>query len=81
MTNHEREIQSTRFASALLAWQDFVSVKEHYGADCVRHVKDAITLDVLSNIEPVKFDNMEDMKPVFLHEYQAQLTGRSLWGF
>ena len=76
--DYEKEIKSTRFASALLAWKDFCSVKEHYGADCVRHVKDAITLEALSDIEPVKFDSMDEMKSVFLHEYQKQLTERGL---
>lgn len=76
--NHDHEMQSTRFASALFAWKDFCDVKEHHGADCVRHVKDAITLEVLSDIEPVKFDSLEEMKPVFLHEYQNQLTERGL---
>lgn len=71
--NHNHEMQSTRFASALFAWKDFCDVKEHHGEDCVKHVKDAITLEIVSNLNPSAYSCMEEMKPDFLHTYQEKL--------
>lgn len=73
MNDIEKQIESERFASALLAWKDLCNVVEYHGGNCIKHVKDAITVEVLSKCEPVKFGSMEDLKVVFLNEYQERL--------
>lgn len=78
MNDIEKQIESERFASALLAWKDLCNVVEYHGGNCIKHVKDAITVEVLSKCEPVKFESLEEMKPVFLHEYERQLRDRGL---